>query len=187
MPDSSEISYIVNTVSYPSTSNIYPAQYGMCVIKRITDYRVVVVFYGLNTGIVWIGKIYLPDSPAWEGWVPQATATPPQEYNLPLTGVSDVGNENSRYSKDQFGEVICQISVTPGADIPSYAILATLPEGFRPKKSVSVPAMIAIGGTRDIGQVGINPTGEIGYYGVTVTAGENSRIYASFSFVASTD
>ena len=113
-----------------------------------------------------------------------ATATPPQEYNLPLTGVSDVGNGNSRYSKDQFGEVICQISVTPGADIPSYTILATLPEGFRPKKSVSVPAMIAIDGTRAMGQIGVNSSGEIGYYGATVTAGENSRIYASFSFVA---
>lgn len=110
----------------------------------------------------------------------------PQEYDLPLeAGVTEgEGNNISRYSKNQFGEIICQIFIIPATEIPAYTILATLPEGFRPKKSLSVPAMISIDGTREIGQIGINMAGEIGYYGITVTAGENSRIYASFSFVA---
>ena len=105
----------------------------------------------------------------------------PKIYALPIL---DGLNGNIRYSKNQFNEVICQVTLTPVQDVPSYTILGTFPEGFRPKKSLSVPAMIAIDGTREMGQIGVSLSGGIGYYGNTVTAGENSRIYASFSFVA---
>ena len=162
-------------------NNPFPDWWGTGLLLRPTvDIAAVVVIEPFSGRIA----VNHTDMGQWMDWKYLATATPPKEYDLPITGVSDVENGNSRYSKNDFGEVICQISITPGEDIPSYTILAMLPEGFRPTKSLSMPAMIAIDGTRAMGQIGVNSSGEIGYYGATVTAGENSRIYASFSFVA---
>ena len=105
----------------------------------------------------------------------------PQVYNLPIL---DNWSGNIRYSKNQFNEVICQITLTPGSDAAPGTVLGTLPEGFRPVAFIAIPAMALVSGNRSVGQLSVGPTGEIGYYGETVTAGGSSRIYASFSFVA---
>lgn len=59
-------------------------------------------------------------------WAKLATATPPQEFDLPLAeGISGL----AKYSKDQFGRVQLRGWVT-GATANS--VVATLPSGFRP-------------------------------------------------------
>ena len=70
----------------------------------------------------------------WGDWTPISTATPPQEFDLPLAeGVTTVGaGYKNVYSKDQFGIVRVWFSVhfesIPGVNAPVF----TLPEGFRP-------------------------------------------------------
>lgn len=117
----------------------------------------------------------------WTEWVKITTATSPQEYELP---VLDGWVGNIRYSKNQFNEVICQVTLTPGSNAVSGAVLGTLPTGFRPVAFIDVPVMTLVSGNRSVGQLSVGPDGGIGYYGQTVTAGDSNRIYASFSFVA---
>lgn len=74
----------------------------------------------------------------WSGWDQIATATPPQEYDLPLAaGLSnDDQYARSVYWRDQFGVVTFVFQVIrsgTSADIGNGEKLAVLPAGFRPK------------------------------------------------------
>lgn len=66
-------------------------------------------------------------------WAEIATATPPQEYDLPLeSAFQNFLQERSVYRKDQFGVVSVEISVQTLTEIAVDAVIAYLPEGFRP-------------------------------------------------------
>ena len=69
-------------------------------------------------------------------WAKLATATPPQEFNLPLVdGISGT----AKYSKDQFGIVRVYVAVLKNSGtITNNEILGTLPEGFRSKHNFAV-------------------------------------------------
>ena len=71
----------------------------------------------------------------WYGWTRVTTATPPEEYDLPCTG----GHLFLR--KDQFGRVTIDVQIT-GASIPAGTLIATLPNGYAPKRNTkrTVPA-----------------------------------------------
>ena len=80
----------------------------------------------------------------WGKWEPIATATPPQEYDLPLAEgwnpyQSSEGNQwDCTYSKDQFGIVrLCARLATQNAIAATGTLFATLPAGFRPSKAFS--------------------------------------------------
>ena len=62
-------------------------------------------------------------------WVKLATATPPQKYDLPLTGATGT----CKYSLDQFGVVRITGLITRD-DGTTY--FGTLPEGYRPAAQV---------------------------------------------------
>ena len=73
----------------------------------------------------------------WSGWVQIATATPPQEYDLPLAAGISNDNQYARsvYWRDQFGVVTFffqAVKSGTSADIGNGERLAILPAGFRP-------------------------------------------------------
>lgn len=78
----------------------------------------------------------------WTKWVLQATATPPQEFDLPLeSAFQNFLQERSVYRKDQFGVVNLDISVQPVSEIAVDTVIAYLPEGFRPAKNKRAAAI----------------------------------------------
>lgn len=69
-----------------------------------------------------------------DDWLYFSTATPPQEFDLPLASGftnADVGIK-SRYSKDQMGQVFVDLAVSGSINANTITTIATLPEGFRP-------------------------------------------------------
>ena len=78
----------------------------------------------------------------WGSWTPISTATPPQEYDLPLeSSFQNFLQERSVYRKDQFGVVNLDISVETVSEITVDAVIAYLPEGFRPAKNKRAAAI----------------------------------------------
>lgn len=120
------------------------------------------------------------DGDVWHDWVPNATATPPQEYNLPLVaGVNIIENYPALFWKNQFCEVTVVVSATKAAPLSDVEVIATLPEGFRPSNAMIFPCIAPA--TRNSGFLYVNSSGEI-----RVSFGEQSERYAiaCFSFVA---
>lgn len=75
----------------------------------------------------------------WSEWTPTATATKPQEFNLPLAEGFTNGGNASTYWKDQFGVVHVEFCVQKsGSTYETADVFATLPAGFRPKRRVHV-------------------------------------------------
>lgn len=110
-------------------------------------------------------------------WIYFSTATPPQEFDLPLAdGITAL--QPCTYWKNQFGEVTiygCTYgSVTEGETI------ATLPEGFRPDHPVEWPASFTGDGGRVSGTVFIS---ESGIVSIHTTAPAMSVVFAA-SFLA---
>ena len=113
------------------------------------------------------GAIYTRVSPKdiWKPWRLLATATPPQEFDLPLAeGLEPI--EPCRYSKDQFGRVLVNIDCTPTTGSVSIGenqslSIGTLPEGFRPAHYTSNACEVIVGQSRYIGTFDINEYGTI--------------------------
>lgn len=102
---------------------------------------------------------------AWNDWVPDATATTPQEFDLPLAeGLEPI--DPCRYSKDQFGRVLVNIYCNPTTGSVSIGenqslSIGTLPEGFRPAHYTSNACEVIVGQSRYIGTFDINEYGAI--------------------------
>ena len=91
-------------------------------------------------------------------WAKLATATPPQEFALPLA--EDItALQPCTYWKNQFGEVTIGGCAANG--ISDNITIATLPAGFRPAKAVERPATLSGGGERYAGSVLIGTDGAI--------------------------
>ena len=101
--------------------------------------------------------------PKWKPWVPIVTATPPQEYDLPLAeGMSAVNP--CTYRKNQFSEV--SVGGSASGTIEVGTAIATLPSGFRPQKTVERPAVYAsANGAWTGGSVAITTDGIVRAYG----------------------
>ena len=95
------------------------------------------------------------ESGVWKGWKPIATATPPQEFDLPLAeGVSGL----AKYSKDQFGRVQLRGWIT-GATANS--VVATLPSGFRPASGAHFIQAITSSTQNSIARVVVRTDGTV--------------------------
>lgn len=93
------------------------------------------------------GAIYTRVSPKdiWNPWRLLATATPPQEFDLPLAeGVTPVTSFKNSYSKDQFGIVRVWFSVRFESIPEVNAPVFTLPEGFRPDSICCSAAILSM-------------------------------------------
>lgn len=78
------------------------------------------------TGIEYVNHVI---NDVWFGWRQYATATPPQEYDLPLAGATGT----CKYSLDQFGMVRIAGLVTRDVETVYFG---TLPEGYRPADQI---------------------------------------------------
>ena len=91
----------------------------------------------------------------WSNWARIATATPPQEYDLPLTGATGT----CKYSLDQFGVVRITGLITKYVET---AYFGTLPEGYRPVNQVIFACCgFADGNTVSPCTVGVDPDGRV--------------------------
>lgn len=115
---------------------------------------------------------------SWTGWMRLATATPPQEYDLPLAdGITEV--HPCIYRKNQFGLVF--VGGAASGDITDGVVIATLPVGFCPTKNVERPAtFVASSGTRTAGSVVVMTDGRILAY----SAGEVTNVIFAADFFA---
>ena len=82
-----------------------------------------------DTGETYIRVITGNVGDAWTDWEKIATATPPQEYDMPLTGATGT----CKYNLDQFGGVRIAGLITRTLDTVYFG---TLPEGYRPVDQV---------------------------------------------------
>lgn len=111
-------------------------------------------------GTIWVRTIKAPGT--WTEWSRLATATPPQEFDLPLAaGIDPYGK--STYWKTQEG--ICFLTIaahSASASIIDSSIIATLPEGFRPDMDTYAAGHgFTHSGTRIALDVQVSPDGTI--------------------------
>lgn len=90
-----------------------------------------------------------------------ATATPPQEFELPLAD-NVTALYGCKYSKDAFGRVLVYGAVAPQQALESSSALATLPAGFRPSSEQRFPGICATASTlAESRAIGVHPSGQI--------------------------
>lgn len=108
--------------------------------------------------------------PNWgNGWRQLATATPPQEFDLPLVDgfVHYEPSTKSTYSKSQEGLVVVHFycKKADGTDIVQNDTIAMLPEGFHPSANVHIPANVSFDGgsvySQDVATTVADPTGRV--------------------------
>ena len=111
-----------------------PESYGFLRIHKVNiDYAMAEYQVVWPNAKLWRGYYNAGDDGLkWSGWQPLATATPPQEFDLPLAE-GYTANGGCKYSKDQFGivRVVGNINKSSGT-FASNTPFATLPAGFRP-------------------------------------------------------
>ena len=111
----------------------------------------------------------------WSKWARIATATPPQEFDLPLAdGITAL--KPCTYYKNQFGEVT--LGGCTSGSVSDGATIATLPTGFRPDHPVERPATFTASGNRYAGSVFIAANGIVSIH--TPAAATNVVFAASF-------
>lgn len=120
----------------------------------------------------------------WSKWARLGTATPPQEFDLPLAeGFANGGGGNSIYWKDQFNQVhFCICVSTPQISVTAGVVVATLPEVFRPRKTLIYDCASLEGSTRRSGSFNVKTDGTISYFGDILSAG--ALVFGSGVFVA---
>ena len=97
----------------------------------------------------------------WTDWIPYATATPQQQFDLPLAeGL--IQSSTSWYSKDQFNQVHVHGAISAGSGSLGWdTLVATLPYGYRPSAKIEAAATFASGGTSGSGAVAVAADGTI--------------------------
>lgn len=119
-------------VGASANTEIYPFRLCAIVVYRIDASRVVWIAIDKSTGKNATGN--WSNDLGFTGWEPSATATPPQEFDLPLAeGYTPQYTHSCIYYKTQ--ETIVGVNVALIGEIPanSEVIIGTLPVGFRPK------------------------------------------------------
>lgn len=94
-------------------------------------------FTHYSDGITYQRVCYFDTTGKQKGpWQKLATATPPQEYDLPLAeGITNIVGTESKYWRSQDSTVHVEISVQSASDLPYESLIGTLPVGFIPTKN----------------------------------------------------
>lgn len=124
------------TVAAPNTDPGRPFNYGATIFGYL-DVRVHASgtwvfqeFKSAESNYIGVWRRQNINATGWGKWEHSATATPPQEYALPLAaGVTGT----VRYSKDQFGTIRLSGLISFPSDTTEISIFGTLPNGFRPQ------------------------------------------------------
>ena len=123
----------------PCISDV-PDRYTLITIYRAAEPYVVCRAVRILDGQEYVGT-WTPDRDQnWSGWMPQATATPPQEYDLPLMEEWHASHswDKNCYCKTQDGFVTVNFSAENTGDVVSEDsgyVISYLPEGFRPSSA----------------------------------------------------
>lgn len=117
-------------------------------------------------------------SRTWNEWKQIATATPPQEFDLPLAE-GWTAWKPTKYWKTQENIVTVVICIRASESHESGSKIGTLPAGFRPASNIEVPATI---GSYSTGTVQIMSGGTITFWGSEVNI--NGFVFVEFSFVS---
>lgn len=130
---------------------------GGCLAQVASDgYSVAITVWFGNTQYIRVGS-----GEVWDDWDILATATPPQQFDLPLAeGL--IQSSTSWYSKDQFNQVHVHGDISAGSGSLEWdTLVATLPEGYRPGAKIEAPATFASGGKNGSGAVAVSADGTI--------------------------
>ena len=100
---------------------------------------------------------------SWSQWEPIATATPPQEYDIPFRSGWQANGVKATYCKSQEGICIVDCSVY-GSGTASDNFIASLPAGFCPSANFGCAAHAYKGGVRGIAEAQITYNGDIVIY-----------------------
>lgn len=128
--------------------------------------RRTVIAYTYSAGNVYLRSVR---DEKWQsdGWLHLANQIPPDIHELPLAdGWQTYGTSINWYSKDQFGQVtVCfRLKSTSETDC-NAAVIAVLPEGFKPQNSITTPGLITFANyTRMPCHVDINANGVVQLY-----------------------
>ena len=113
-----------------------------------------------------------------DDWLYFSTATPPQEFDLPLaegwTGLA-------KYYKTQENICFIELDILKNATIQNGEVLATLPEGFRPSYLRMHPAIVY--SPHSSTTISVSPTGSV-LFGDMSGSPSARNIYATLVFVA---
>ena len=101
----------------------------------------------------------------WIGWISLATATPPQEYDLPMA--NEIPTGTCFYSKTQDGVVTIRGYLNNIMIPGNVVVIATLPSGFRPHSLTIVPCYIKYtDGSKLLTHINIDQNGQMTVYDV---------------------
>lgn len=189
LPMNSELS-VYNTDSASLSDEYIPSvgKYGVFTARKAAGNLLIVEWHtplngnGTRAGD-YTGTYRSTSTPPWSGWAPVATATPPQEYDLPLAnGLQKI---HSVYWKDQFNIVsgYFNVQIPNSGGLSSGTQIAALPEGFRPGHLAYFPGVVSDGTSFGIR---ISGDGSILTENFDLTDPENEGRYlkAFFSFVS---
>lgn len=141
----------------PWISSIY-GHFFIDVFKNL-DQWIRQVAYEVNSNRMYI-RACLGGS--WSPWELIATATKPQEYNIPFQSGWQAAAK-ATYCKTQ--EEVCVVNCSAsGSGVASSNFIAALPAGFRPSATVCETAHVYKNGVRDIAEVHIGSGGDIVVY-----------------------
>lgn len=115
-----------------------------------------------NGGILGETCVNTYSSGSWHGWAQLALAIPPTALPLPLAaGIEEINANTCYYSRDQSGRVEIMINARSAAPLISSQQIATLPEGYRPQRTVHVSASLESADIRYAGLLTISYNGTI--------------------------
>ena len=103
----------------------------------------------------------------WRNWEQLAVCTAPEVHDLPLAdGWQIFGTSKNWYCKDQFNQVTVFFRLkSTGTNITEGVVMATLPEGYRPRSSVTMPGLITFDNyTRLPCHIDAGPSGALQLY-----------------------
>lgn len=115
-------------------------------------------------------------------WARIATASTPQEFDLPL---ADGWSGWAKYSKDQFGRVLVYGLVAKSTALISGDVIGTFPEGFRPSDTcpMTITSNNATGGESFATSGYVQPSGALTLSNGTISSGYNVGSNIAFNFV----
>lgn len=168
------------------TAGWLPESYGFLRIHKVNNYYAMAEYQVVwPNAALWRGYYNAGDDGLkWSGWQPIATATPPQEFDLPLLD-GWYTNDRAQYRKTQEGLVVVNaiLELSEGYSASDSTQIAGLPEGFRPATPFMYPVSVQDGSTRASAIVQIGTNGTIIYYGASNTTA-TFRIYLNAAFFA---
>lgn len=126
-------------------------------------------------GAVWVGQIWDYE---FKAWYKVATATPPQEYDLPL---AEGWSGTAKYYKTQVDVCVVFLDISKASVIATGEHIATMPMGYRPSYTKMSPASIfAPSGSTTIG---VSTDGSI-LLGDVFGQEQARNVYATIAFIA---